>query len=81
MNKVMRKEAIAKVTARRKQSERADEYTLTTKGGKTFCFSITEDYILIHHTTDFKDITFSEMLQARINSYNIDASIYQLDLN
>ena len=76
-----KQDAIAKVTQKRVNGKNGLEYTIKTKGGKTFCFTITEEYVLIHCMTDLKDITFVEGLNARINSYNIDASIYQVDIN
>jgi hypothetical protein len=78
---MVKRKAISKVVAKRLQGTDADEYTIETKGGKRICFSITERYVLIHHDTNINDITFSESLKARIHSYNIDATIYQLDLN
>jgi hypothetical protein len=76
-----KKDAIAKVVKKRINGKNGLEYIIKTKGGKTFCFTITEEYVLIHCMTDLKDITFVEGLNARIYSYNIDASIYQVDIN
>jgi hypothetical protein len=76
-----RRKSMSKVVEKRHVGTTADEYTVQTIGGKIFCFSITENYILIHHTTNINDITFSDDLKPRIHSYNIDATIRQLDLN
>jgi hypothetical protein len=77
----MTKKFMSKVTEKRKNGTTADEYTITTKNGQVLCVSITEDYVLVHHNTTFKDISFCEGLGVKICKYNIDATIYQLDLN
>jgi len=83
VEKVMKSKTMSKVIKKRPQgtTNSADVYTIETKGGKTFCFSISEDYVLIHNSTTLKDVTFVEGLDAKIHSYNIDATIYQIDLH
>jgi hypothetical protein len=82
VEKVMKSKTMSKVIRKRPQgtTNPADVYTIETKGGKTFCFTISEDCVLIHNSTTLKDVTFVvEGLDARIHSYNIDATIYQID--
>lgn len=38
-------------------------------------------YIMIHHDTNFKEITFSDSLKAKIGSTNKDGSIYDITMN
>lgn len=83
VEKVMKQKMVSKVITKHSHgfTNPSDVYTIKTKGGKTFCFTITEDYVLIHNSTTLKDVTFVEGLDAKIHSYNIDATIYQIDLH
>lgn len=67
-----------------------DGYVVITHGDLKFSISVRNSkpefgselkYVMIHHDTNFKEITFSDSLKAKVSKTNEDGSIYDVSIN
>lgn len=67
-----------------------DSYVVIQHGDLKFSISVRNlisdsgiplKYVMIHHDTNFKEVTFSDSLGAKIATTNKDGSIYDVSIN